>query len=330
MSSENPNMVYGRLSESVHISGYSLERALSEFEFLLTENRWQQVGNGFDDINDFLATISFKEFKIVADTRKSIATKLAALQASQRATARMIGVQPSTILRDIKSDIANATFSEDNTADYEDVINDTVANATPSETTKNDTAKSWLDISPSKVAEKLQKEEQKPHVSHNSGENEWYTPKYLIDAAKKVMGSIDLDPASCEIANQIVNATRYYTINDDGLSKEWFGNVWLNPPYSQPAISNFSDKVCKYEFNQACILVNNATETVWFQNMLKLSLCVCFLKGRVKFIDKSGEETGAPLQGQCVLYFGNNSDMFIKTFNNYGICMMTIKTIEVR
>lgn len=160
------------------------------------------------------------------------------------------------------------------------------------------------------------------HVSHNSGENEWYTPKTYIEAARRAMGSIDLDPASSHKANETVQATNYYTLEDDGLYQKWFGNVWMNPPYSQPEIERFAEKIAKSyadkDIKQACVLVNNATETNWFQMMLKEAAALCFHKGRIRFISAEGKLGEAPLQGQAILYFGANTTAFAEEFSAFG------------
>lgn len=124
---ENANITYGRLTESVHISGYSLERAILELDWLLTDNRWKQVGDGFDDINDFLKTLSFKEFKIAVEQRKEISKKLADLQASQRSTAKLLGVSHVTINSDLNNGVKKLT-DDTNKHTRNHNINDYVVN----------------------------------------------------------------------------------------------------------------------------------------------------------------------------------------------------------
>ena len=159
------------------------------------------------------------------------------------------------------------------------------------------------------------------HVSHNSVENEWYTPSKYIEAARAVMGSIDLDPASCELAQETVQAGQYFTIDDNGLTKKWRGNVWLNPPYSKESVGLFAAKLVEETANlsQAIVLVNNATDTQWFHEMASVATAICFIRGRIKFNDKNGTPANTPVQGQVCLYVGGNHMKFCQVFSSFGI-----------
>ena len=65
---------------------------------------------------------------------------------------------------------------------------------------------------------------------HLSKTNEHYTPAHVVDLARDVLGTIDLDPASCEQANQTIRAAHYIDEQGNGLIQEWRGRVFLNPP----------------------------------------------------------------------------------------------------
>src|SRR5262249_7627129 len=67
------------------------------------------------------------------------------------------------------------------------------------------------------------------------GDTEWSPPPDLLEAAREVMGGIDLDPASSDRqqAQATVKAARYFTVENSGLEQPWLGRVWLNPPYAR-------------------------------------------------------------------------------------------------
>lgn len=117
--------------------------------------------------------------------------------------------------------------------------------------------------------------------------NEWYNPPDIITRIWNVLGGIDLDPASCEKANSIVMAKYFFTKEDSGLNKDWFGRVFLNPPYSAKLIKQFMLKaVIEYSLgnvSEMIILTNSGTDTLW-NEIIRKNL-QAYTHGRLSFID---------------------------------------------
>jgi hypothetical protein len=87
-----------------------------------------------------------------------------------------------------------------------------------------------FDIVPSS---QMPDEDEAPLVTaarHSSESNSHYTPAAIVERARLVLRTIDLDPATCEEANRVVRAAAIYTASDDGFTKPWGGAVFLNPP----------------------------------------------------------------------------------------------------
>ncbi|MDQ5854094.1 MAG: phage N-6-adenine-methyltransferase [Chloroflexota bacterium] len=126
-------------------------------------------------------------------------------------------------------------------------------------------------------------------VLHSSESQEWYTRQPISDAARRVLGRIDLDPASSPAANEIVCAGHYFTPADDGLAQRWYGRVWLNPPYGKTGNKSNQEiwaqqLLAEYRagnVREAILLVNAATDTTWFRALWDYP--ICFPTGRIKF-----------------------------------------------
>lgn len=166
--------------------------------------------------------------------------------------------------------------------------------------------------------------EQQPivHGCHNlSGKVEWYTPPKYIASAVRVMGSIDCDPCTSELAQKTVQATTYYTIETDGLAHVWTGNVWMNPPYSARVVTRFVDKLLGHihdgNIKQAIMLTHNNADTAWFHKAAMNCCVACFTRGRVRFYDENGEGN-SPTHGHTFMYFGRRRKRFTDEFRQYG------------
>ena len=166
--------------------------------------------------------------------------------------------------------------------------------------------------------------------------NAWFTPSDYIEASRAALGgTIHLDPFSSKEANKVVKAVQFYTEEDDAFSQDWSldkdGNkvgsdsertLFMNPPYSgklcSEAVGRFLDEWEKSSFTQGVFLVNNATETKWFQRALKLANAVCFTNHRISFWNADGKKMSGNTRGQAFFYFGKDISNFEKAFKEYG------------
>jgi phage N-6-adenine-methyltransferase len=157
---------------------------------------------------------------------------------------------------------------------------------------------------------------------------ESFTPPEYVEAARQVMGKIDLDPASCAQAQKIIQAKRYYDEGTDGLNSPWRGCVFLNPPYRQPDIMLFVDRLCAHiearTVSQAILLTNNNTDTAWWHQAAKMAAAVCFTQGRISFIKDGGLRT-QPTNGQTFFYFGKRVARFRNQFSAFGFLMERLR-----
>ena len=172
------------------------------------------------------------------------------------------------------------------------------------------------------VNDKLRMFDLAPRVVAYGGHAEYYTPPEIIELARKTMGSIDLDPCSNKFAQKYIKAKKFFTEKDDGLNKEWVGNVWLNPPYVYKVIGEWVDKlICEKGVKRAIILTNNNTETLWGQSLLSACNAICFPSGRIKFWNRDGQNPRGPLQGQMILGFRVDPKTFCDNFRPLGFCL---------
>lgn len=169
--------------------------------------------------------------------------------------------------------------------------------------------------------------------------SEWYTrPKY-IEAAREVMGSIELDPASSLAANEIVQAEHYFTKEQNGILQEWRArSLWLNPPYGRSAkmqgmhqstIKLFVDKCLdayqRGDVLQAIILATTEVNAKWFYPLWQYPICIP--DHRVNFIVPIQQKNKySQMFGTCFVYLGPNEGRFTEVFSRFGRIVRAIDT----
>lgn len=156
----------------------------------------------------------------------------------------------------------------------------------------------------------------------NAASDEWYTPASIVDRARRVLGGIDLDPASSDAAQSVVQATAYYTAESNGLAQPWAGNVWMNPPFARGLVHRFVERLIREHeagrVDAAVVLVNlHRTGSAWFQELATRGHR-CELRRRVIYWRPDGATYRAS-HDDVVFYLGPKPRRFVRWFGPLGV-----------
>jgi DNA N-6-adenine-methyltransferase (Dam) len=148
---------------------------------------------------------------------------------------------------------------------------------------------------------------------------DFYSPPPLVDAARMLYGGvIDLDPASHADANENVQASRYYTVEDDGLAQPWHGRIWLNPPYNSwgPWVTKLLAERLTGNVEAAVVLCETRVTTAkYFAPLLAACSARLTIEGRLRFW---GPDAARPDEGHEIFYLGPDPAGFAQHFAPFG------------
>lgn len=170
-------------------------------------------------------------------------------------------------------------------------------------------------------------------VQHSAKSDQWGTPQDIIEAAREVMGSIDLDPCSSEKANERVRASEFLT---DGLAKDrpWLGSILMNPPGGLTAKRASLPLLFWRRLMHECggiisnpaqaIVVGFTLEQLRMTQQAESSMLdfpICIPRARLKFFPLDGQKAGSPAHGNVLVYVPgvvDNTEKFVKVFSQFG------------
>lgn len=158
--------------------------------------------------------------------------------------------------------------------------------------------------------------------SMDPDDNEYATPSEIWRPISNAISGFDLDPASGAEPTPI--ASDRYTKEDNGLQKPWYGDVWLNPPWSTNGNGNakikwlrkVQNEMNREEVNRIVVILPVDTSTHWFHDYVVDANVICFVgPGRVSF---SGESRN-PSFNLLVAVYGPSNDTLVEVLNTLGV-----------
>lgn len=154
---------------------------------------------------------------------------------------------------------------------------------------------------------------------------EWGTPEWVWQPLGEAIGGFDLDPASGAEPEPI--AAERFTPEDNGLEQQWFGHVWLNPPYGRQHNPRWGQKVSeeasREDVRSITCLVPASMETNWFQDNYGDADLFCFLDTRLSF-HGSGDSNASFPNVLAVFGWDELNTQYMAALQELGLVMKKV------
>lgn len=153
----------------------------------------------------------------------------------------------------------------------------------------------------------MSKRSMKSHHATVGKSNVWLTPRWILDP----LGKFSLDPCSAPSPRPWDTAISHIELPEDGLTAQWVGRVWLNPPFDRRGIAAWLEKMADH--GNGIALIPAATETKHFADFVwKRASSVLFLNKRPHFHRPDGSRASANSGCAIVLAgYGSSNDQIL-------------------
>ena len=140
------------------------------------------------------------------------------------------------------------------------------------------------------------------NVHFSSKTDLWATPQEFFDKYDKIF-NFEVDVCATK---ENAKCDKFFTQEDDGLSQEWEGVCWMNPPYGRD-IGKWMKKAYESSLEGATVvcLVPSRTDTKWWHDY-SMKGDIEFIKGRLKF---GGSKNSAPFPSAVVVFKGGQYEI---------------------
>lgn len=158
---------------------------------------------------------------------------------------------------------------------------------------------------------------------HPQSDEKATPPAFFAPLAEAVDG-FDVDPAAGAESEPLADVT--YTIEDNGLTEDWFGTIWLNPPYSNmiPWVQKIIAEMSTDRVETVLLLCKGDSSTNWWQKAAQEAALISAVDHRLQF---EGTDYSAPFPVHLMV-FGDIPPALVDALAEHGLLLGEIEDID--